>query len=102
VKVSLARKGGWAAPFNLRSPPAVLDADALSQADREELRRLIRAAFASREQAGDAGRRAAGSYTISVEDGDRRETLSVADAEEEREPAAAALREWIEARLPRQ
>ena len=44
----------------------------------------------------------AGSYTITVEDGDRRETLSVADAEEEKEPAAAALREWIEARLPRQ
>ena len=101
MKVSLARKGGWAAPFTLRSPPAVLDADALPQAEREELKRLVRAAFAHREQASDAGRKAAGSYTITVEDGDRRETLSVADAEEEKEPAAAALREWIEARLPR-
>ena len=101
MKVSFSRKGGWAAPFTLRSPPAVLDADALPQADREELKRLVRAAFAHREQASDAGRKAAGSYTITVEDGDRRETLSVADAEEEKEPAAAALREWIEARLPR-
>jgi len=101
VKVSFARKGGWAATFNLRSPPAVLDADALPQAEREELRRLIRAAFAHREPEGDAGRRAAGSYTITVEDGDRREALSVADAEEEKEPAAAALREWIEAHLHR-
>jgi emfourin len=101
VKVSLVRRGGWAATVHLRSPPAILDADALPQAEREELRRLVRAAFARRRQEGDAGRKAAGSYTITVQDNGREETLSVADADEEREPAAAALREWLEARLPR-
>jgi hypothetical protein len=101
VKVSFARRGGWAAAINLRSPPAVLDADTLPRAEREELNRLVRAAFARRGQEGGAGRKAAGSYTITVEDGGKRQTLSVADAEEEKEPAAAALREWIEARLHR-
>ena len=101
MKVSFARKGGWAAPFEGRRPPRVLDADALPQADREELDRLVRAAFGRRGPEGGADRRAAGSYTITVEDGGGPRTLSVADAEEEREPAAAALRAWIEPRLPR-
>ncbi len=101
MKISFARRGGWAAPFNLRSPPAVLDADTLPQAEREELDRLIRAAFAHQRQESSAGRKAAGSYIITVDHGGRRQTLSVADAEEEKEPAAAALREWIEVRLHR-
>ena len=40
MKVSFARRGGWAAAINLRSPPAVLDVDTLPQAEREELERL--------------------------------------------------------------
>ncbi|WP_407519518.1 protealysin inhibitor emfourin [Methylobacterium oryzisoli] len=102
MKVSFARKGGWTATLNLRRPPAVLDIDALPQEEREEVKRLIRAAFTHQEQTGDTGKRAAGSYTITVDDGNKQETLSVADAEEEKQPAAAALRQWIEARLPRQ
>ena len=101
MKVSFARRGGWAAQVNLHSPPAVIDAETLPQAEREELNRLVRAAFARHGQESGAGRKAAGSYAVTVEEADGRRTLSVADAEEDREPAATALCEWIEARLHR-
>ncbi len=99
MRVQFARRGGLAAAINLRRPPSVLDATTLTQEEHEELGRLVRAAFAHQGEDGGAGRRSAGSYTITVEDGGSRRMLSVADAEEERYPAAAALREWIEARL---
>jgi hypothetical protein len=99
MKISFVRRGGWAAPINMRSPPAVLDADSLTSADREELNRLVQAAFARRERELRTDRRAAGSYTITVEDGDGQRTLSGADAMEESEPAIMALREWLENRL---
>lgn len=80
-------------------PPAILDADTVSPEEREELARLVRDALAARKQPDDAARRAPGSYTITIDDGARQETLSVADMDEEHEPAAFALRSWIQARL---
>ncbi|KQO42518.1 protealysin inhibitor emfourin [Methylobacterium sp. Leaf85] len=101
MKVTYADKGGWAAQFNMRAPPAVLDVGALPRADREKLERLIQAAFACPLREEGIDRKAAGSYTITVEDESGWRTLSVADVEEENEPAAAALREWIKGYLSR-
>ena len=81
-----------------RRPPMIVDADSLSQAERDELRSLVQAAFAEPRQPDDAGRKAPGSFVITVEEGADERTLSVADMDEERQPAASALRQWLQRR----
>ena len=99
MKVGIALTGGWMAGLVRNRPPLILDADSLSPDEREQLRSLVRESFAEARPQDDPARRAPGGFVITVEDGGPERRLAVADMDEERQPAASALRHWLQERL---
>lgn len=96
MKVTLAKHGGQAAAINLRLPPRVVDAGALSPDAAGELARLVAAAKAAPAAPKQTARQGGDvmSYTITVEDGDRPTVLK--QSETAMSPAFDALRNWLE------
>jgi hypothetical protein len=83
MRIEFQTEGGLAY-FPGLSTPVVIDSDALTAEDASELQRLVEAArFFERPTVAGAPRRGAADhrqYTISVEEGGRQHTITVADA----------------------
>jgi hypothetical protein len=94
VKVSLQSYGGLAAVTEFGRPPKVLDTDALPEAAKAELARLLHeaASMPPDESRAERARDAMG-YTITAESGDRTTVLEQSDAA--MTPAFAALLTWL-------
>lgn len=97
MRVSLATRGGMAAPIIRRLPPLVVDTDQLPDPAARELRRLAAAAAADPGTPHPASpARDAMTYTITIDDGPHSSTLTSADTS--MSPAFSALLDWIQAR----
>ncbi|GIF04783.1 protealysin inhibitor emfourin [Actinoplanes siamensis] len=98
MRLSLATRGGMAAPIARRLPPQVLDTDRLPDDAVRELRRLVAAASADPGGAHPAPpARDAMTYTITVDDGPRSATLVSSDTS--MSPAFAALLDHVQRHL---
>jgi hypothetical protein len=100
MKISLATHGGQIAAIQRGRPPRVLDADALTQAQKAEVARLI--AAAEREARSSTAKEPRGadlmSYVIRVEGENAPVELRQSDSA--MSPAFAALLDWLHDHLP--
>lgn len=97
MKVTVEKRGGQAAAINLRLPPRVVDATALSPSDAAELSRLVAAARSSPARERESGIPGdAMSYRITIEDGADPVVLRQSDTT--MSDAFGALLSWLEKR----
>jgi hypothetical protein len=93
VRVSLATAGGFAAALALRRPPQVLDGDALSAAEAEELAALLATVRAETLPEDDGRARDAGTTTLTVDDAGTTTVLRRSDVAST--PAWEELVTWV-------
>src|SRR5262245_50884748 len=80
MKITLAQRGGLAAPINVRRPAPVVDTATLKANEAAELETLVADATAKPSTGVEGGAaRDEMTYTITVEDGERKVMLTQSD-----------------------